>query len=280
MTEYETPGVQTPIEAAGNETVQTASAKPAALAPAWHTAVLVVVLLAISWNGTRRVAGPHFAHNRVLSYATTAAMELALLAWVALGLWLGKTPFRTLFGKVEGGVRGFFVDLGVAAVFWIVAMMVLGSLGLAWNAVEFAAAHKGSTPNATERLQPSEQQKQTLQTLERMAPASGIEMAGWAALCLLVGPFEETIFRGYLQRQFTAWTGGRVAVGIAGSALLFGASHGYEGLRTMVLLAVFGALFSTLAWLRGGLRAGMIAHSAHDLIVGLLLAAVRAHHLI
>lgn len=253
----------------------------AAIAPAWHTAVLVLGILAISFNGSARVV-PALAHrpqSHLITYATTAVMELVILGWVALGLWLRRVPFRSLFGVIERGVRGFAVDLGVAVVFWFGSMMVLGSIGLAWNAVEFAAAHKGASPTPSQRMQPSEQQKQTLETLERLAPANGIEIAGWVALCLLVGPVEEAIFRGYLQRQFTAWSRGRIAVGVAASALMFGAAHGYEGARSMVLLAIFGALFSGLALVRRGLRAGILAHSGHDLFVGLLLAFARMHHL-
>ena len=61
---------------------------------------------------------------------------------------------------------------------------------------------------------------------------------------MLVGFVEESVFRGYLQGQFTAWARGGAAVGVVFSALLFGAAHGYQGVRNMVLLAVFGALFS------------------------------------
>lgn len=279
MMKNETPEVESPPKQITTDVaVQTMGCESLSIAPWWHTVVLVAAILAISWRGSMRVAGAHGVHGRLWMYGSTALMELALLGWVALGLWLRKVPFRTLFGKVERGVRGLATDVGAAAVFWIVSMMVLGSLGLAWNAVEFAATHKGATPSAAEKMQPSEQQKKTLQTLERMAPAGGAELAAWVALCLLVGPVEEAIFRGYLQRQFTAGARGRVAVGIAASALIFGGAHGYEGVRTMVLLTAFGALFSMLAWIRGGLRAGIFAHSAHDLIVGLLLAAARSHH--
>jgi len=47
-----------------------------------------------------------------------------------------------------------------------------------------------------------------------------------------------------------------------------------------VLIAVFGALFSALAIYRRSLRAGMIAHSWHDLIFGLALAFLRSNHII
>jgi len=269
------------IQTSSSDEQQPAAGAVPAIAPAWHTAVLILGILAISFSGSARVV-PGVAHrpqNHLVTYATTAAMELLMLGWVALGLWLRRVPFRSLFGVIQRGVRGFAVDLGVAVVFWFGSMVVLGSIGLAWNAVEFAAAHKGAPPTPSQRMQPTAQQKQTLETLERLAPANGAEIAGWVALCLLVGPVEEAIFRGYLQRQFIAWSRGRVAVGVAASALMFGAAHGYEGARSMVLLAVFGALFSALALMRRGLRAGILAHSGHDLFVGLLLAFVRMHHL-
>lgn len=283
MTEHETEEAGMPT-ATDATTADAARAEATTIAPWWHTAVLMAAILGISWSGSVRVPGTHGtahgAHARLWMYATTATMELLLLGWVALGMRLRRVPFRTLFGKVERGVRGFAMDVGVAAAFWFVSMMVLGSLGLTWNAVEYAATHRGATPSAADKMQPTEKQKETLQTLERLAPEGGAELAGWALLCMLVGPVEEAIFRGYLQKQFTAWGRGRMWLGIAVSALLFGGAHGYEGLRTMVLLAVFGALFSGLAWLRGGLRAGIFAHSAHDLIVGMLLMVARSHPLI
>ena len=48
----------------------------------------------------------------------------------------------------------------------------------------------------------------------------------------------------------------------------------------LIMLAVFGALFSLLALFRRSLRAGMIAHGWHDLIAGLALALLRSYHLI
>jgi hypothetical protein len=48
----------------------------------------------------------------------------------------------------------------------------------------------------------------------------------------------------------------------------------------MVLLAVFGALFSGLVLFRRGLRAAIFAHSWHDLVTGLALALLKSHGLI
>ncbi len=47
----------------------------------------------------------------------------------------------------------------------------------------------------------------------------------------------------------------------------------------MVLLAVFGVLFSLLALYRRSLRAGLFAHVWHDLFAGLALALLRSSHI-
>jgi hypothetical protein len=114
----------------------------------------------------------------------------------------------------------------------------------------------------------------------QLAPENGVEIAAWVLLCVLAGLAEELVFRGYLQRQFTAWAGGARAVGVVISSLAFGAAHGYQGVRNMVLLAVFGVLFSLLAIFRGSLRAGIFAHSWHDLIAGLTVALLHSRHLL
>lgn len=250
-----------------------------AVAPTWHSVVLILGILAISFAGRHRVEGMHGTPHRLLTYATTAGMELAMLGWVALGLLLRKVPLRSLFGVVSSGIRGLALDLGVAAVFWFGALMTLGTISIFWTSVEVAIAHARSGPHAAQDAA-SLPNRETLRTLEQLAPANGVEVGCWILLCCIAGTVEELVFRGYLQRQFTAWTKGDVVWGVVFSALLFGAAHGYQGVRNMVLLAVFGAFFSGLALVRRSLRAGMIAHGWHDLVAGLTLAFLRAHHLL
>ena len=193
----------------------------------------------------------------------------------------GSEGFRfALFGVVECSFRGIALDLGIACVFWIwladdpgVDRRGVGRGGVCGDAS--ARAHTCGQP-----IEPSSEQKENVRILAQLAPASGVEVACWVLLCCLAGTIEETVFRGYLQRQFTAWTKGGVVWGVVFSAILFGAAHGYQGTRNMVLLAVFGGLFSVLAILRRGLRAGIFAHSWHDLIAGLTLAFLRAHRLL
>ena len=168
---------------------------------------------------------------------------------------------------------------GFALLFWVASLMVLGTIGIFWAVIEAAITHHSLFPSG-KQLTPDLTQQQAIHSLTQLAPSNGIEIAAWVLLCIIAGIAEESIFRGYFQRQFTAWARGAVAVGVVFSALLFGAAHGYQGARNMVMLAVFGVLFSSLALLRRSLRAGIFAHSWHDLIAGLALALLKAHHFI
>lgn len=247
------------------------------IAPAWHTLVLIAGILAISATGASRVPGAHGPVHRLATYGLTVAMELAMFAWVLVGLWLKKTPLRSLVGANSLKLGSIALDFGIAIVFWIGSMMVLGTLAIAWVEIEAVATHRPMIPADGK---PDASQQRTLQTLKQLAPSNGEEIAAWALLCLVAGFVEECVFRGYLQQQFIAWGRGREAVGVVFSAILFGAGHGYEGPRSMFLIAVFGVLFSVLALSRRSLRAGIVAHSWHDLITGLLLAFAKSQHLI
>ena len=269
-----------PLPGALDETPQDSGAFPRTLAPAWHTAVLIAGIVALSIVGAMRPVAVTDSSKRLMTYAATAAMELALLGWVALGLRLKRIPFRSLLGAVPGDFRSIAQDSGIAFVFWFGSLMVLATLGVLWTGIEAAVTHQGAAIRAGKPLQPSPSEQKTLRTLEQLAPSSGEEIAGWVMLCLLAGFVEELVFRGYLQGQFIAWAQGKIAVGVVFSALLFGVAHGYQGVRNMVLLAVFGLLFSLLALFRRSLRPCIFAHSWHDLVAGLALGLLRSHHIL
>jgi hypothetical protein len=254
---------------------------PKAIAPTWHTIVLVVGILAVSIHGASRFSAEHGPLNRMATYGFTAAMEAGLLVWVLVGLRLGKTSLRSLLGEFQFSFRSVVMDLGFALAFWICSLMVLGTVGLAWSGVEAVVTHPPVVTQAAGKpFAPSPSQQQALRAVEQLAPSNGKEIAAWTLLCLLVGFAEETVFRGYLQRQFIGWARGGVVAGVLLSAAVFGGAHAYEGVRSMFLLTVFGALFGLLALVRRSLRAGMFAHSWHDLVVGLALALLKSQHVI
>ncbi len=268
------PNLQSPMDAA----LPPAPSAPASLAPAWHTVLFILFIAALSFAGSLRAAQSQVVHNRLATYAATGVMELLMLAWVAFGLRLRRVPLRTLFGHLASGPRAFFADFIAALVFWLGALMVLGTVGMMWTGIEalvthgIAPWHGAAAPFAPVRTEAA-------RAVLQVAPSNLREAAVWALLCLVVGIVEESVFRGYFQGQFTAWARGNVVFGVVSSAVLFGAAHGYQGLRSMFLLVVFGALFSALSLFRRSLRPCIFAHSWHDLVAGLALGLLRLHHL-
>jgi uncharacterized protein len=239
--------------------------------------MLIAGILLISATSARRFSAPHASVHRLADYGTTAALELAMLAWVIFGLRLQKLPFRLLLGENSLRLRSVALDFGIAILFWFGSLMVLGTLAIAWLVAQSLITHHSllSLIGA-----PDPSQQHAVRTLAQLAPSNAVEAAAWVLLCVIAGFVEECVFRGYLQRQFIAWARGSAAAGVVFSALVFGAAHAYEGARAMFLIAVFGALFSLLALFRGSLRPGMIAHCAQDLAAGLALAWFDSHHLV
>ena len=254
------------------------------IAPLWHTIVLIAAIVAISTLGAGRMtaAGSGDPH-RIVHYALSGALELVLVAFVYLGLRLRKTPFRTLFGALPHGLNDITREVGIAAVFWLFSMLVLASFAFTWNAVQTAIYHRHvksqSSGQSAKEPSPQQEQVEMAKKLMTLAPASGIEIAAWGALCLLVGFSEELVFRGYLQLQSISLLHSTV-FGVALSAVVFGAAHGYQGIRGMCLISVYGALFGGIALLRRNLFPGMLAHSWHDFATGLALALIRQMHLL
>jgi hypothetical protein len=282
----------TQIEPAQLEPIQPtqplAPSAPASIAPAWHTILLVAAIIALSIHGASRMSAIHGQIDRLATYGFTAATEAAMLVWVYFGLRLRKIPLLSLLGSFSFNIRSVAMDLGIAFVFWFFSLMVLGTLSVAWSGVEAVLSRQPTATHATGKtsqkelspLSPDPSRLKMVREMAQLAPANGKEIAAWALLCLLVGFVEETVFRGYLMRQFIGWARGGLLIGVLASALIFGSAHGYQGARNMVLLSVFGVLFSLLALYRRSLRAGIFAHAWHDFVAGLALAWLRSSHII
>ena len=254
-----------------------------AVAPVWHTALLIAAIIAISYLGFVRHVGPHGAVvvNRLRTYGTTAILELVLIGWVTFGVKLQGGRLRSLFGKASVSLKAILVDFGVGILFWILSMMALASVAMVWISVEAAITHKPipiQTSKNGQPTMPTPADDRAAKAVVQLAPTNGKEVACWLMLCMLVGVAEELVFRGYLQTQFTAWAKGAAAAGVVFSALIFGAAHGYEGARAMFMLTVFGAFFSLLALFRRNLRAGIFAHAWHDAVAGLAVALLHSRH--
>lgn len=251
----------------------------------WHTVLLILAILTVSLLGVHRQSVGHgtIVVNRLRTYGTTAGLELVLIAWVALGVRLRGIPLRSLFGKLSTSFRSIALDIGIGLLFWIGSLMALSTIAVMWISIESLITHKPipiQTGKNGQPTLPSPAQDQAAKAVVQLAPTNGKEIACWLLLCMLVGVAEELVFRGYLQSQFTAWARGAAAGGVIFSAMMFGAAHGYEGVRAMFLLTVFGAFFSLLALFRRNLRAGIFAHGWHDAVAGLTVAFLHSHHIL
>ena len=229
--------------------------RAAPVAPVWHTLVFVVVLLGVSLLQATPLFAAREAHlpSRIPTYIMTMCYEFVLVGYVWLGVWLRKTTLRDLIGGRWARMRDFWIDVGVAFLFWVVILGVLATLS--W------AMHFNGNDAASFLL-----------------PQTMLEMILWVAVAVSAGFCEELIFRGYLQRQCLALTQ-NVAAAVILQGMIFGTAHAYQGARGVVVISVYGMLFGALAAMRKSLRPGMIQHATQDTVSGIAGHIAKAHHL-
>lgn len=223
----------------------TGAVPPRAVAPAWHTAIVLLALLGLSIAGARTRNLPGIpAYGRVGGYVLVMIVEWAITGFIWHGLSRRGIRTSELIGGSWARPLAALRDAAIAVGFVLVAAVVLNGLGYLLKAA------------------PS-------QGLRHLFPEGPAEVIVYLLLVLTAGFCEELIFRGYLQRQFTVLT--RTAIGgIVLQGIAFGASHGYQGRKFMLLITVFGIMFGLLAHWRRSLRPGMIAHVLQDGVGGLL----------
>jgi membrane protease YdiL (CAAX protease family) len=225
------------------------------LAPVWHTVLLVAVLLVGSVSG----AGSHHLLARTGSKLPQYLWGITW-EWILAGfVWLGirkRHRLRDVIGGRWASFDDFFFDILIAALFWTIAAVVLATGA---KLLHLDQAGKIDTMR---------------RQLGFLTPNTKLELGVWFLLSTTAGFCEEFIFRGYLQLQFAAMTRSMLA-GALLSAVVFGASHGYEGGARMLLIGIFGLLFGLLAWWRKSLRPGMFAHAWHDALSGVILRMLK-----
>jgi len=235
------------------ETVTRSTHYPAsAVAPWWHTVLLAMLLIGGSAFNARQMQAHGLASHHFERYAAGIIVEaiLFLIAW--WGLRMRRVRIADLIGYRRGELAR---DIGAAAIFWALAMIVLSCIAIALRLL-----HMGEPQKA----------------IAQLAPQSPLQMLLWIALSASAGFVEEFVFRGYFLRQFASPLH-QLWLGVIASSLLFGCSHAYEGAAGMIAITAYGALFCGLAILRRSLRPGMIAHAWHDIFTGAMLALL--HHL-
>ena len=112
-----------------------------------------------------------------------------------------------------------------------------------------------------------------------LLPQGGVEITIFVVLSVTAGFCEEFIFRGYLQRQFLAFTKS-AWIAIPLQALVFGLAHLYQGWSAVLVITIYGGLFGILAWRCNSLRPGMMQHAAQDSFSGIAAGILIKHRII
>jgi hypothetical protein len=205
---------------------------PEFIAPLWHTGLLVAIFVGLALGGAlfQRHAGVD--PGMLQQHSNMVPLYLSLLAME----W-------GLFMYVRKGARGVIVDIGLAFAIW----------GL-WSLIQVGWSRWSGPSNAA--------------SIQILLPRGTVEAALWIAVSVSAGICEELAFRGYFQRQFSVLSGSRW-IALLVQAVLFGVSHGYQGVEACAKIALFGVLFGVLALWRGSLRPGMLAHAWGDIASGI-----------
>jgi uncharacterized protein len=252
-----TTNMATDISLPVDQTSTSTGQKP--IAHPLHTLGLLVAVLAISLAGSQRMAvNASRPHGRLILYVGTIVVDWVIVGYIWMGVKRRGVRLRDLIGGKWQRFEDFVRDVFIAICFWIGSSLVLAAAKLA---IGLATLDPGKTLGQVGELK---------KTLGFLVPQGPLEVAGYIALTLTAGFCEELLYRGYLQRQFRAWTNS-AAVAILAQGIVFGASHGYQGWRFMALIAVYGCLFGIVVAWRKTLRPGMMAHAWQDLFSGMVL---------
>ena len=247
------PSLPVPIDAASQPAIPP---QPSLIAPIWHTAIIVILILCNSLLGSSKLGAVNSQSSRLFLYAGTFITQLVFILIIWFGIHSRGIRMRDLIGGRWKTVESFLLDVALAIGFWIVALLLLFVIRIALGTIDLHNLEKSKDD--------------ALRLLSPLAPHNYLEAVSFVVLSVSAGLFEEIIFRGYLQRQFIALFRNAPA-GIVASGAIFGLAHGYQGWRMMIAIGFFGIFFGILAYLRKSLRPGMMAHAFQDSIAGIAI---------
>jgi len=226
----------------------TADGPRAPVASYRHTGILVAILIGVAAVGalTRTGVQPSRLSPREVFpfYISIVAVEGALLYYVSRGIRNTGTKLADLVGGRWNSPRDIARDVLIAAILWTIWVMIN------WLISPLLPSSAGPVVNT-------------------FLPRGVAQSVLWIVVSVAAGLAEEITFRGYLQRQAIAFTSSP-AIAIVAQAVLFGISHGYQGLTTCLRITIYGILLGVLAQWRRSLRPGIIVHAWTDVAAGIL----------
>ena len=224
------------------------------LAPVKHLAGVLLMLGAVTAYNfylfqRANAPGPHTIpsdHTMVRACVVGIVVEWLMLPYVWGGVRRHGGRMRDLTGGRWKSWKQFALEIVIAAVFW---SLWSGSAELMWHLIGRPHGRPGGGLH--------------------FPPGSPLAITLWFITCATAGFCEETIYRGYLQKQFHALTGSATFALLA-QAFLFGIGHVYQGYKPVVVIAVLGLEYGLLAHYQRNLRSAMLSHAWSDMVAGYL----------
>jgi membrane protease YdiL (CAAX protease family) len=222
------------------------------LAPLWHTAALIGVMLAVVTVGTwlQHAGAPEIAlpankaeGARIWNQYLPLLLVNGLLVLYVARLFRPRNVLLDLMGRCWRGPQAALVDL-------LYASLALGAI----LAIERLTGPLFLGRNAA---------------VSALLPGTEAERLTWLLVAASVGFCEEVVYRGYLQTQLSAFTESPL-LGLLLQATLFGLAHLEQGAGAALRVTVYGLILGALVRYRGSLLPGMVCHVAIDLASGLL----------
>ena len=234
------------------------------LAPRWHTALLVFLIVAVALTGTLLASGTSATPvaatgaNRLTDRLVGLYLPVFVVDW-GLVFYVSRLGRREnalwhLLGVIPRTARRIAGDAALACGLFVLIE------GGEWLAAALAGGGASSAAGAATAAS---------------APLSHAERLVWVVFAFTAGFCEEVVYRGYLRRQLAAFVATRASAaasaawGIGLSALLFGVAHLDQGVAPALRFAVYAVGFGVLAQRRRSLIPGIACHVAVDLLSGL-----------
>jgi membrane protease YdiL (CAAX protease family) len=246
------------------ESVSQVGTAPQPVASYMHTFLLIIVMLLMAYVSARGFAtkqangeGQDTAFH-IGKYLPTLIWQWILFGVVYVGIKNQGMKLTDIIGGWWKDIEEFLLDIVIAFGFFVTALITLALLQkllLPPEAMDASTRVKNMAP---------------------LAPHSYMDLGMFILVAITAGIVEETVFRGYFQKQFSAFTGSAL-IGIVLSAVLFGSGHVYQGKMMALVLAFYGLMFGVMAHFRKNLRPGMIAHIVQDSFSGTMLFFLSRH---
>jgi len=206
-------------------------------APLWHTGIVLLYALVPYrlWPGWTRLVRA-LPYNSASFDILNIAIYTVVVAFVCLGLSLRQTPLEQMIGELWTSWKSALRDIAIGLGLWLVARY-------ADRLIYYLSPYPSRA---------------------RLLPHAKSALLISIFLSIVAGVAEELIFRGYLQKQFTALCR-NFGAGLLIQAGLFALSHGYHQLPgAFCQHFLFGLMTGLLAHWRKSLLPGMIGHAWLD----------------